>query len=276
MNRKSKEDRAKILHCLVEGNSIRSTARLMDCSKNTVLKLLVDVGSACHVYQDRHLRNLKCERVQADELWSFVGKKSVNKDGSRNHQADIWTYTALCADSKLVPSWLVGYRNSQTTFTFIQDLFSRMDGRVQLTTDGYQPYVDMVEETVGGGVDYAILMKNFSRDSAATIDVRKINGSPDKDHISTSFVERQNLLMRTNIRRFTRKTNAFSKKIENHAMAVSLHFMYYNFVRIHRTLKTTPAMAAGVSKTLWSLEDVIEMSDQQTEQKPYNCSTERA
>lgn len=261
MNRKSTEERARILHCLVEGNSIRATSRLMDCSKNTVTKLLVEVGEACAVYQDTHLINLPCERIQVDEIWSFVEKKNRNEDGKRNHNGDTWTFTSICADTKLVPCWLVSKRSAEDTTAFIVDIASRMKGRIQLTTDGFFPYIDAVERAFGAEVDYAMIKKSVNKEGDPSIMTRRVTGNPDPAHISTSFVERQNLLMRTNIKRFTRRTNGFSKKTENHNLAVSLHFMFYNFVRIHQTLRVTPAMAAEVSETLWSLEDVVEMSN---------------
>lgn len=259
MNRKTVEERAHILHCLVEGNSIRSTSRLMDCSKNTVLKLLVDVGQACEWYQDLVLVDLPCKSIQVDEIWSFVEKKHYNKKGERNHLGDVWTFTSICADTKIVPCWLVGFRTASCTRQFMADLASRMAERIQLTSDGYSPYIEAVELAFGSDVDYAMLKKSV--DKKTDIYKKVVQGNPDDERISTAFIERQNLLMRTNIKRFTRRTNGFSKKTENHSHAVALHFMYYNFARIHTTLHVTPAMAAGVTDRLWSLEDIIQMAD---------------
>ena len=257
MNRKSIVERARIIHCLVEGNSIRSTARLMDCSKNTVLRLLQDVGEACAEYQNKHLVNLPCKRVQVDEIWSFVGKKAYNEEGIRDHISDVWTYTAICPDTKIVPCWLVGERSLEDTTLFISNLASRMSARIQLTTDGYSAYMEAIEEAFGANIDYAILKKMVDKNDNVKSEKKIITGSPDDNHISTSHVERQNLLMRTGIKRFCRRTNAFSKKIENHEFAIALHFMHYNFVRPHTSLRVTPAIEAGVSDTLWSLEDVV-------------------
>ena len=268
MNVLSVADRAKILGLLVEGNSLRATARLADVSLNTVMKLLVDAGSACSTFQDSALRNLPCKRVQVDEIWSFVGAKEKNatEDQKANGFGDIWTWTAICADTKLVPSWLVGERDTETATTFISDLAGRLAGRVQLTSDGHRPYLEAVEAAFGNDIDYAQLVKHYgqtvegqkrySPPECIGVSRARVTGTPDPKHVSTSFVERQNLTMRMSIRRFTRLTNAFSKKVENHAHAVSLHFMFYNFGRIHKSLRVTPAMAAGATDHVWSLEEI--------------------
>lgn len=275
MNRLTSNKRAQIVRCLVEGNSIRGTSRLVGVSKNTTIKLLIDVGEACHWYQDAHLRHLKCERVQLDEIWSFVGSKAKNvPEGKEGRYGDIWTWVAICADTKLVPSWVVGYRDAQYALAFVEDLADRIDGRFQLTSDGYAAYLDTVRHAFAGReIDYAMLVKIFGQapdddanvrySPAQCIGTRKkpIAGNPDMEHVSTSFVERQNLTMRMSMRRFTRLTNGFSKKVENHAHAVALHFMHYNFVRIHKTLRVSPAMAAGVTDKLWDVDDIVAMSD---------------
>lgn len=262
VNRKPIEERAKILQCLVEGNSIRGTARLTECSKNTVAKLLVDVGRACGWYQDKVMTKLSCTRIQVDEIWSFVNKKQKNLVFDSDEEGDVWTWTAICADTKLVPVWSVGPRSADMAKTFIADLSYRTLHRIQLTSDGLPFYKDAVEEAFGADVDFAMLVKNINeKDKELDMEQRRIIGNPNSKHISTSFVERQNLTMRMGIRRFTRKTNAFSKKLENHMYAISLHFMYYNFVRIHTTLKTTPAIEANITDRLWTLEDIIVMAD---------------
>lgn len=275
MNRLSTEKRIQVLRCLVEGNSIRSTVRITGVAKNTIAKLLVDVGFACSEYQDRTLRNLNCERLQCDEIWSFCYAKQKNVpkefEGEFGY-GDIWTWTAIDAKSKLVPSWYVGNRSAETALLFIRDLASRLKNKVQLTTDGHKAYLEAVEHAFGCNIDYAMLIKiygnspetekRYSPSKIKDIESKIITGNPDRDHISTSYVERQNLTMRMSMRRFTRLTNAFSKKIENHAAAISLHFMYYNFCRIHRTLKVTPAMEAGVTDELFDIKDIVNLLDQ--------------
>lgn len=272
MNKLSIEKRAQILGLLVEGNSLRATSRLADVSINTVTKLLVDVGAACAEYQDKTLRNLSCKRVQVDEIWSFVYAKDKNVASAKaapDKAGDVWTWTAIDADTKLVASWMVGDRTYMTARTFIDDLADRLANRIQLTSDGHKAYLQAVEESFGGAIDYAQLIKVYGaapesekRYSAAECigtELKSVSGNPDPRHISTSFVERQNLTMRMSMRRFTRLTNAFSKKIENHGHAIALHFMYYNFGRIHKTLRITPAMAAGVSDHIWSLEEIAKL-----------------
>lgn len=274
MNRLSTERRAQILRCLVEGNSIRSTSRITGTAKNTVVKLLVDAGKACVEYQDKALKNLTCKRLQCDEIWSFCYSKQKNipqEHKGKFGYGDVWTWTAICADTKLIPSWLVGDRSSETAYVFIQDLASRLKHRVQLTTDGYTAYLEAVEGGFGADIDYAMLIKLYGSDpdgekrySPAKIISTKgnsVTGNPDPKHISTSYVERQNLTMRMSMRRFTRLTNGFSKKVENLTYAVALHFMYYNFCRIHRTLRVTPAMEAGVTDRLWDMENIVGLLD---------------
>lgn len=269
MNKLNIKQRAQILHMLVEGNSLRATARMADVSRNTVDKLLRDVGAACLAYQDEHLKNLPCKRVQCDEIWSFVYSKQKNvPEGMEEQAGDIWTWTAICSDTKIVPCWHVGNRDAEAANSFITDLAGRLANRVQLTTDGYKAYLDAVEDAFAWEIDYAMLIKmyggegkkhpekKYSPGKFKGAQKRWINGKPDKTHISTSYVERQNLTMRMSMRRFTRLTNAFSKKIENHMHAISLHYMYYNFGRIHQSLRVTPAMEAGVSDHVWSLEEI--------------------
>lgn len=278
MNRKTTKERAQILNCLVEGNSIRSTVRLTGASKNTIVKLLEEIGEACAWYQDQNLRNLPCKRIQVDEIWSFVYSKQKNvPEGMEGEAGDVWTWTAIDADTKLVPSWRIGSRDSEVAHDFVGDLASRMANRIQLTSDGYKLYVNAVESAFGADVDYAMLVKiygdnvegqkRYSPAKCTGAIKQEMAGKPDVKHISTSFAERQNLTMRMSMRRFTRLTNAFSKKVENHGHAIALHFMHYNFCRIHKSLKVAPAMAAGVSQTLWSLEDVVKMADAYWEQK---------
>lgn len=269
MNKLSLQKRAQILGILVEGNSLRAASRLADVSITTVMKLLADLGTACSEYQDKTLRNLPCKRIQCDEIWSFCYAKQKNVREEHKGQlgyGDLYTWTAICADTKLVPSWMVGHRDLEAANVFMQDLAGRLASRVQLTTDGYKPYLNAVEGAFAGGVDFAMLIKLYGTDGStekryspsefAGTMKRRITGKPDVTQVSTSFVERQNLTMRMSMRRFTRLTNGFSKKVENHAHAVAIHYMYYNFGRIHKTLRVTPAMEAGVSDHVWSLEEI--------------------
>lgn len=276
MNKMSTQRRAQVISALVEGNSIRATTRMTGAAKNTVIKLLVELGAACSEYQDLVMRNLTCQRLQCDEIWSFCYSKEKNV--SPEHEGifgygDVWTWTAIDAETKLVPSWLVADRSGEAAKMFVQDLASRLAHRVQLTTDGHRPYLQAVEDAFGSEIDYAMLIKLYGPEPSGEkryspavcigAQPRVITGDPDSAHISTSYVERQNLTMRMSMRRFTRLTNAFSKKVENLAHAVSLHFMYYNFARPHKTLSkpypTTPAMAAGVSDHVWSLEEIANL-----------------
>lgn len=257
---------------LAEGNSLRATGRMADVAYNTILKMVSEAGQACAEYQDKTLRNLTCKRVQVDEIWSFVYSKAKNvPEGMEGKAGDAWTWTALDADTKLVPCWMVGGRDSECAKVFIQDLKERLANRVQLTSDGHRAYLEAVEGAFGGDVDYAQLVKiygetvdgvkRYSPADCVGIKKSKISGDPDLCCVSTSFVERQNLTMRMQSRRFTRLTNAFSKKLDNHAHGVSLHFMNYNFARIHKTLRVTPAMAAGVADHVWSFEEIAALMD---------------
>jgi IS1 family transposase len=277
MNRLSLQDRARILGCLTEGMSMRATTRLCDVSINTVTKLLVDVGTACDLYQNETLRNLPCKHVQVDEIWSFCGMKEKNVPKMRRGElgvGDIYTWVAIDADTKLVPSWLIGQRWLEYAKLFIEDLASRMANRVQLTSDGHTPYLTAVESAFGIGIDYAMLVKLYSNPAGTSTENRRyspgeccgsrktaICGDPDAKHISTSFVERQNLTMRMHMRRFTRLTNGFSRKVENHCCAVALHYMFYNFARIHKTLRVTPAMQAGIANHVWTLEEIAKLAN---------------
>ena len=253
---------------------MRSVSRVADVSINTVTKLLIDAGTVCAEYQNEHLVNIKSKRVQCDEIWSFCYAKEKNvapEDKGILGYGDVYTWTAIDADSKLSISWLVGRRDYEYAEAFIGDLASRLSDRIQLTTDGYGCYINTVEQFFGGMIDYAMLVKIYGEEqkgdkrsspaSFVSSEKRVMAGNPDIDHVSTSYVERNNLTMRMGMRRFTRLTNGFSKKIENLAHAVALHFMHYNFVRIHITLKTTPAMAAGVTNTLWSMNDIVALID---------------
>jgi IS1 family transposase len=270
MNKLSNADRAKIVACLVEGNSIRATVRMTGASKNTIAKLLRELGAACSAYQDKVFRNLKCQRIQVDEIWSFVGSKEKNTSEEKKAEGwgDVWTWTAIDADSKLIPCWFVGTRDGSAAYHFIHDLAERLANRVQLTSDGHKAYLNAVEDAFGCNIDYAMLVKIYGNapegpevrySPAQCMGARKavISGQPERKYISTSFAERQNLTMRMSMRRFTRLTNAFSKKLEQHENALALYFMYYNFCRIHQTLRVTPAMEAGVADHVWSLEEVI-------------------
>lgn len=271
MNKLTPEKRSQILQLLCEGMSIRAITRVTGASKNTVAKLLNDVGLVCAEYHDKTVRNLRCKRVQVDEIWSFTYAKQRNVAEAKSAPegaGDTWTWTAIDADTKLAVSWLVGGRNAQCAFQFLNDLALRMDRRIQLTSDGLRCYAEAVDAAFEGRVDYGQLVKIYGdvpdgtkgryspAECTGAIKTRVI-GWPDEDHISTSFVERQNLTMRMHMRRFTRLTNAFSKKLEAHANAVALHFVYYNFCRIHKTLRVTPAMAAGVTDRLWDVSDIV-------------------
>ncbi|TDA65520.1 MAG: IS1 family transposase [Chloroflexi bacterium] len=270
MNKLTTEKRTQIVACLVEGNSIRSTVRMTEAAKNTVTKLLVDLGQACSKYQDETLRNLECSSIQVDEIWSFCYSKQKNVPEDKQGQfgyGDVWTWTSICADSKLVPSWMIGGRDSEWANVFMNDLTSRLKHRVQLSSDGHKTYLEAVEGALGCEVDHAMLIKmygkslegerRYSPSEYIGTEFRKITGNPDPQKASTSYVERNSLTMRMGMRRFTRLTNAFSKKVENLECAVALHFMYYNFSRIHRTLKVTPAMAAGVTNKRWEIKDIV-------------------
>ena len=276
MNRLRTAQRVAVVKALVEGNSIRSTVHLTGVAKNTVTKLLVELGAACAAYQDETLKNLPCKRIQCDEIWSFIGAKAKNvtpKLREKNPEAgDAWTWTAICADTKLCVSFTVGDRTLATAHPFMQDVASRLRYRVQLTTDGHKPYLSAVEDAFGSDIEYATLVKLYGSDPegekryspAKCIGCvpETITGSPDPKHISTSYVERQNLSMRMGMRRFTRLTNGFSKKIENHMAAVAVYFMWYNFGRVHQTLRVTPAMEAGIADHPWSADEIVNLLGQ--------------
>jgi IS1 family transposase len=272
MNQLSADKRAQIVAALVEGNSIRAIVRMTGASKNTIAKLLLELGAACSEYLDKALVNLSCKRVQCDEIWTFVAAKQRNVTEklreTNPHAGDAWTWVAMDADSKLVISWRVGGRDFLTVDKFIYDLKGRLANRVQLTTDGNRLYFHTIAGAFHDDIDYAVLMKlyggnpkpgdtRYSPAECIGCEKRPKIGDPDAKHISTSFIERQNLTMRMHMRRFTRLTNAFSKKIEHHVASLAIHYVYYNFCRIHQTLRVTPAMAAGVTDRLWSIQDVI-------------------
>ena len=278
MNKLPTQARAQIIHLLCEGNSIRAVTRLTGASKNTVTKLLIDAGKACADYQNKALRDLPCKRIQVDEIWSFVYAKEKNVARAKSappEAGDVWTWTAIDAETKLVPSWRVGDRSGETAIDFMDDLRPRLANRVQLTSDGHKAYLEAVEGAFGSDVDYAQLIKLYGSEGGVSSDKRyspagctgtrkrRVEGDPDPNHVSTSYAERNNLTMRMSIRRFTRLTNAFSKKIENHAHSVALHFMHYNFCRQHKSLDgISPAMAAGVTDRLWDIEDIVRLVDE--------------
>ena len=280
MNRLTREKRSKILHMLCEGQSINSITRIERVGKNTVLRLLADAGKACMAYHDEHVRNLKSKQVQVDEIWTFTHCKQRTVPFAKRapeFAGDTWTWTAIDADSKLILSYLVGARDIECALEFIDDIRQRIPARFQLTSDG-NLYTTAVEEAFGDDIDYGQLHKvygktpginpgRYSPPECIGAEKKRVRGRPDMEKVSTSYVERQNLTMRMHMRRFTWLTNAFSKKVENHAYAVALHMMYYNFVRIHKTLRVTPAMAAGVTDTLWDIEDIAKLVEA-TDQKP--------
>jgi IS1 family transposase len=272
MNKLPSAKRIQVLGMMVEGMAIRAIVRLTGVSKTTILKLLEDCGEAFSEYQDAAFRNLTCKRLQVDEIWAFnhCKQRNVKKAKAAPAQAgDIWTWTAIDADTKLIPSWLVGSRDAYAAHAFIGDLAGRLTNRVQLTSDGHAPYLQAVEESFGADVDFAQLVKiygtpegsigRYSPGECIGAEKRPVTGRPDPAHISTSYAERANLSIRMHDRRFTRLTNAFSKKAENHAHSVALNFMYYNFVRIHQTIQCSPAMAAGVTTKLWELADMVKV-----------------
>jgi IS1 family transposase len=274
MNKLTAEKKVAVVAALVEGCSIRSTARLTGVAKSTILRLLEEVGTACAEYQNFAIRNIKAQRVQVDEIWAFVGCKQKNltvEIANERVAGDVWTWVALDSDSKLAISWFVGQRDAGCATEFIQDLSNRLATRVQLTSDGHKVYLNAVIDAFADDIDYAMLIKHFGNDPEAQkryspaqcngCEKKTVLGTPDPLYISTSHVERQNLTMRMNMRRFTRLTNAFSKKVENHMHSVSLFYMHYNFVRVHQTLKTTPAIAAGISSKAWTLADIVALSE---------------
>jgi IS1 family transposase len=269
MNRLSTEDRIRVVAALVEGNSIRAIVRMTGVAKNTVVKLLNDLGAACAEYHNRNVRDLRVRRLQCDEIWCFVGAKKKNASPDKRAQGwgDAWTWTAVDADSKMCVSYLVGGRDGGWAYEFMQDCAERIRGRVQITTDAHRVYLEAVEGAFGMDVDYAMLQKIYGAPEESDrayspavcigADMKTISGNPDPKHVSTSFVERQNLTMRMQMRRFTRLTNGFSKKLDNLRHAVALHFMYYNFCRVHQTLRVTPAMEAGLTDHAWALEELV-------------------
>jgi IS1 family transposase len=274
MNRLPLEKRTQIIGMLCEGMSMRACSRLADVSINTVTKLLVEVGDACAAYQFNTLTDLPCQRVQVDEIWAFVGAKERNASAEQKLEGfgDIWLWTSICADTKLIPTWWIGDRNQHSATGFALDLAQRLrTRRPQITSDGLAAYRPAIERAFGDDVDFAQMVKQYETPYEAQrrysppicTGATKITvqGNPDPDHISTSFVERSNLTLRMSCRRYTRLTNAFSKKVENHARAVALHMMHYNFARIHKSLRVTPAMAAGVTDHVWSIAEIAALSD---------------
>ena len=274
MNRLSTVKRVAVISALVEGCSVRSTSRLTGVAKGTILRLLAEVGTACAEYQHAAIRNVPARRVQIDEIWSFVGAKQKNvtpEMAAKGHAGDVWTFVAIEAQTKLVLSWLVGLRDPGCATDFMQDVAGRLKNRIQLTTDGHKMYLTAVEDAFGDNIDYSMLVKIYGsndtekRYSPATCIgciPQDVTGNPDPKHVSTSYIKRQNLTMRMNIRRFTRLTNAFSKKIENHAHSVALFYMHYNYARIHQTLRVTPAMEAGLAQHVWSIEEIVALADE--------------
>ncbi len=269
MNALESADRIRVVAALVEGNSIRSTSRMTGVARNTVTKLLVDLGSACMKFHDEHVRHVRVRRLQCDEIWAYVGAKARNVSIEKKEigWGDVWTWVGIDADTKLVVSYLVGGRGAGWAYDFMQDCAKRIKGHVQVTTDGHKTYLEAVEAAFGMDCDYAQVQKIFGasdelekRYSPATCigcDIKVVSGNPDPKHVSTSYVERQNSTMRMSMRRFTRLTNGFSKKLENHVYAVALHFMYCNYVRIHQTLRVTPAMESGLCDHAWSLDELV-------------------
>lgn len=273
MSRLSASQRVQVVSALVEGNSIRSTCRMTGIAKGTVLSLLADLGKVCADYHDEHVRGVTTQRIQADEVWSFCGAKMKNasEDKVAEGWGDVWTWVALDADSKLIVSYLVGQRGAYWADRFLKDVASRVSNRIQLTTDGHHVYVDAVERAFGAEVDYAMLIKlygnpaspetRYSPGECIGTETKVVMGAPDERHISTSYVERSNLTMRMGNRRFTRLTNAFSKKRENHAHMVAIFYLYYNFCRVHQSLRVTPAMESGIAGHVWSMEEMVRLVD---------------
>jgi IS1 family transposase len=272
MNKLNTAERVQIIAALVEGNSVNSTCRMTGRSVHTVLNLLADIGKACKAFHDDKVRGLACKRLQVDEVWNFCHCKQKNVKPELQGvfgYGDVWTWTAVDADTKLIVGYLVGLRDGGYATEFMQDVADRLINRVQLTSDGHKAYLNAVEDAFGGDVDFAQLVKVYATERAGAArysppvciaaERHPISGEPDEAHISTSFAERQNLTMRMSMRRFTRLTNAFSKKIENMQHAVALNFMYYNFCRIHQTLRVTPAMEAGLTDHVWELDELVSL-----------------
>jgi IS1 family transposase len=277
MNCLDSETRARVVNCLIEGCSIRATARMIGVAKNTIVKLLSDLGCACAGYHNQFVRNLRVRRLQADEIWCFVGAKAkrVRMEKKQEGWGDVWTWIGIDADTKLVVSYLVGGRDGGWAKDFMEDCAKRISNRVQITTDANRVYLGAVEDAFGADIDYAMLQKIYGAPSDEEVrryspakcigcDVKVVSGNPDPKHVSTSFVERQNLTMRMHMRRFTRLTNGFSKKVDNHRHSVALHYMFYNFCRIHQTLRVTPAMEAGLRDHVWSIEELIALMPKPT------------
>jgi len=278
MNTLNQQRRVAVIAAIVEGNSIRATSRMTGVAKGTILKLLADTGRVCEEFQREALRNLSCKRIQCDEIWNFCYAKAKNVPTEKRGEfgfGDVWTWVALDADTKLVPTWVVGRRDAGTAFGLIEDLAGRMAHRIQLTTDGLRVYLDAVESAFGANIDYSMLVKMYGNDSAVDSTyspaecigarVIPIIGKPAVKHISTSHVERQNLTMRMQMRRFTRLTNAFSKKVDNLRHSVAIHFRNYNYCRVHQSLRVTPAMEAGVADHVWALAEVVSLLDKRAE-----------
>lgn len=289
MNKLPLPKRVAIISALVEGNSLRSTSRMVGVSINTVTKLLVEVGKACSDYQDRVMRNLSCKRLQIDEIWAFCYAKEKNVPDARRGQfgyGDVWTFVAIDADTKLVPHWWHGNRTACDAKSFVDDVATRLAHRVQITTDGHRMYLEAMESGFGGEVDYAMLVKHFgnagsnqnpetrySPGECCGTEKIVVSGAPEQEFISTSYIERQNLTMRMRMRRFTRLTNAFSKKLENLCHAVALHFFHYNFIRRHQTLRMPPALKASVTDHLWTIEELVGLVDRMAaEERPENSN----
>ena len=275
MNKLGAAKQVAVISALVEGCSVRSTSRLTGVAKGTILRLLAKVGRACAEFQETAIRNVPAKRVQIDEIWSFVGAKQKNvteQNSARGAVGDVWTFVAIEAQTKLVLSWLVGSRDAGCATEFLQDVAGRISSRIQLTTDGHRMYLSAVEDAFGADIDYSMLHKIYSSDQSGEkryspavcigCQSETIVGAPDPKHVSTSYVERQNLTMRMNMRRFTRLTNAFSKKVENHAHSVALFYMHYNFCRVHQTLRVTPAMEAGIAEHVWSIDEIVALMNQ--------------
>jgi IS1 family transposase len=268
MNRLSTADRTRVVASLVEGNTVRATVRMTGVAKNTIVKLLIELGAACSKYQDERIRSVRSRRLQCDEIWSFIGGKqeTATDEQKAAGRGDCWTWTALDADTKLIVSFRLGDRTISMAYDFMDDLASRLTNRVQLTTDSHRAYLKAVDGAFGIDIDSALLAKiykavpgetRYSPAKCIGCETKIVPGEPDPKHISTSYVERQNLTMRISLRRFTRLTNAFSKTLENHAGMVALYFMYYNFGRVHQTLRVTPAMEAGIADHVWSVEEIV-------------------
>jgi IS1 family transposase len=276
MNKLSREKQIQVVKCLVDGNSVRATVRITGVAKNTIQKLVLDLGEACMDYHDEHVRNVASKRVECDEIWNFVQKKDANctpGELATVGVGSVWTWIAIDADSKLVLSYLVGGRDGSYAYAFMCDVADRLANRVQLTTDAHSSYFTAIREAFAGEVDYAMLVKKYGKGEGSPdtryspaictgIEKKPKIGNPDKDYISTSYVERQNLTLRMSMRRFTRLTNGFSKKMEHLEAAVALHYMHYNFVRIHQSIRCTPAMEAGLTKKLWSMGDIVDPKEQ--------------